>query len=365
MDNKIYSIIEEQIGYKFENKMLLQQAFIRRSYTQEHSEWQNNEVLEFIGDKILDMAVVKFLARFYGLTTDKCEYGSKLAEGKLTEIKKRLVEKKMLARRIDMMSLQNYLIMGKGDQLNNVENDISVKEDLFEAILGAIAMDSGWDWKALENSIEQMLDIEYYLKNGFENENNYVELIQQWCQKKEGELPKYTFHEMRMPSDSIRPFHRDNWKQPYIACYTCKVLLPNMFSVFEGGGITKSEARMLAAQKAYEYLKTKNMLFSIEDEIGEPTLEKAINQLQELAQKGHITMPQYNFKQEYDCNGNPVWTCVCSVDGYEDSYINTCSSKKEAKRESAYEMLRCVLGYEDNSDGYYYDDEDEDDDYWG
>ena len=175
-----------------------------------------------------------------------------------------------------------------------------------------------------------------------------MELIQQWCQKKEGELPKYTFHEMRMPSDSIRPFHRDNWKQPYIACYTCKVLLPNMFSVFEGGGITKSEARMLAAQKAYEYLKTKNMLFSIEDEIGEPTLEKAINQLQELAQKGYCEMPEYEFKESFDHNGNSIWRCKCSIENhyYQTEFYN----KKESKRKAAYLMLCDIMGYSIDED---------------
>ncbi len=62
--NFIY-IIEEKIGYEFENKMLLQQAFTRRSYSNEHN-CEDNEVLEFIGDKVLDFIVVKILSESTG-----------------------------------------------------------------------------------------------------------------------------------------------------------------------------------------------------------------------------------------------------------------------------------------------------------
>jgi hypothetical protein len=52
--------IEKVIGYTFKNKALLRQAFTRRSFTQENG-GQNNEILEFIGDKVLDVTVVKIL----------------------------------------------------------------------------------------------------------------------------------------------------------------------------------------------------------------------------------------------------------------------------------------------------------------
>ena len=54
MQNDDYSLIEKQIGYEFHNRMLLQQAFTRKSYTNETHDGDNNEVLEFIGDKVLD-----------------------------------------------------------------------------------------------------------------------------------------------------------------------------------------------------------------------------------------------------------------------------------------------------------------------
>ena len=65
MTEKDLVFIQDQIGYKFNNVDLLQQAFIRRSYSMENG-GENNEVLEFIGDKVLDLIVVKLLANKYG-----------------------------------------------------------------------------------------------------------------------------------------------------------------------------------------------------------------------------------------------------------------------------------------------------------
>ena len=66
------TFIQDQIGYKFNNLDLLQQAFIRRSYSEENG-GENNEVLEFIGDKVLDLFVVKYLTEKYGYMLSECE----------------------------------------------------------------------------------------------------------------------------------------------------------------------------------------------------------------------------------------------------------------------------------------------------
>ena len=58
----VFNMIQGQIGYDFKNLDLLKQAFVRRSYTEENG-GEDNEVLEFIGDKVLDVIVVKLLNR--------------------------------------------------------------------------------------------------------------------------------------------------------------------------------------------------------------------------------------------------------------------------------------------------------------
>ena len=52
--------IQKKIGYCFMNEDLFRQAFIRRSYSHENG-GDNNEILEFIGDKALDLAVIRIL----------------------------------------------------------------------------------------------------------------------------------------------------------------------------------------------------------------------------------------------------------------------------------------------------------------
>lgn len=331
MDNQDLQNIEQLLEYEFNETAILQQAFIRRSYSQEHG-GENNEVLEFIGDKALDFIVVKKLAEYYGDFTNDNEFSAGYREGKLTEIKKKLVNSSMLAHRIDCLGLNEYLIMGKGDIKNNVQNEEHVKEDLFEAIIGAVAIDSDWDIEAIQDVIEKMLDIEYYLENGFNDDENYVDLIQQWSQKQYGELPLYEVY-----------LEDENAEE-----YTCRLTLPDIDGYFEGEGYSKSQARMDAAAKAYAYLEKNDMLFTMEDEVGEPDENRAINQLQELAQKGYIEMPEYIFEEYHDEDGNPVWHCECHVDGQKYYYHYDLPSKKEAKRKAAYDMLRQVLWYSDD-----------------
>ena len=169
-----YDEVESQIGYEFKNRLLLQQAFTRKSYTQETHDGENNEVLEFIGDKVLDLVIVKVLTEYYGEINNDKEYECEHNEGKLTEFKKHLVESKMLAERIDEMGFADYLIMGKGDIKNNVQNETHVKEDLFEAILGAVALDSDWEMDSMQDAVEMMLHLDCYLENGFGTDKDYV-----------------------------------------------------------------------------------------------------------------------------------------------------------------------------------------------
>ena len=66
-----------------------------------------------------------------------------------------------------------------------------MKEDLFEAIIGAVALDSDWDMEELQEVIQIMLDPDSYLKD--DTKDNYVELIQEWTLKRYGAVPWYHF----------------------------------------------------------------------------------------------------------------------------------------------------------------------------
>ena len=83
--------VEKQIGYSFKNGELLLQAFTRRSFAEENKNTPHNEILEFYGDKALDLVVMKKLNEYFGTQEENGAYRSVLDEGKLTEIKSRLV----------------------------------------------------------------------------------------------------------------------------------------------------------------------------------------------------------------------------------------------------------------------------------
>lgn len=327
-NNDFLQEVQDILEYSFDNPQLLKQAFIRKSYSAEHPGAYNNEVLEFYGDRALEFVVMKKLSDFYGKITQNGKYASEKTEGQLTEIKKKLVSRKMLAHRMDVLGFSEHLIMGKGDEEQNAANQDSVKEDLFEAILGAVALDGEWDADSLEEVADRMLDIEYYLEHGLDDDENYVDLVQTWCQKKYGYTPEYVFNEL---NDG----------------YGCILNLFDAFSGFEGKGYSKRDARMNAAEHAYQYLDEKNELILPIDEIGEPCIDRAINQLQELSQKRYIGEVWYDFSESYNEDGAPVWRCECHVEGIDTYWWGNFSSKKQGKKSVAYRMLCYILGWED------------------
>ena len=252
---------------------------------------------------------------------------------------------------MDELGFSEHLIMGKGDIQNNINQEDSVKEDLFEAIIGAVAIDSGWNLKDLQKVVEAMLVPEDFLIN--DTDTNYVRLIQEWEMNENGCIPWYKYMEasyqtawyIREPNTIYQDFPMlyDHSKLKY----HCYLKLLNSLPVFCGFGVSIREARMAACKLAYEYLERNDMLPSIRDEIENPNRDDAINQLETLARRDYFSIPTYEFKETYDDNGNPIWNCECHI-AEEDYYFDgTSSSKKEAKKDSAFRMLLYVLGMED------------------
>lgn len=350
--------IQNKIGYEFRNTDLMFQAFIRKSYSEENG-GENNEVLEFIGDKVLDLAVVKILSEKYGKVTNGDIANGKLdifccecTEGELTEKKRKLVEKKYLAKRMEELDFAKYLIMSKGDLENNLHHSYSVMEDLFEALIGAVALDSNWNFNEIQNVVKFMLDLDNYIDN---DNDNYISLIQEWSLKKYGELPEYLARHLERNETPYPLIHKSNEivsKRAYNGemqvidiskMRKCKLNLKDIPYTFIGYGNSTSDAKKDVCKLAFEYLKKENLLLSIKDEIENPNKKDAINQLEILARRGYFSIPQYNFQQKYDNDGNPIWICKCSVAEYDKFFSTKQSSKKDAKKETAYKMLKYVL----------------------
>ena len=364
LKDELKELILQQIGnYRFKNPQLLKQAFTRRSFTEENG-GDNNEVLEFIGDKVLDIAVIRYLVKRFSNAINEKDYhatysaerameafSSSLKEGELTKLKQRLVQKDTLARRADELGIADFLIMGKGDIQNNRSQDNSVKEDLFEAIIGAIAIDSNWDFEKIQEAVEVMLCPDSVIASN--DEIDYVSLIYQWTQSF-GCVPWFKYMDSGCQTDWY--FREPN--TIYQSCMdgflnrgggvlkasrTCYVKMSDDTPRFAGYGNSKAEARKAACKLAYEYLEKNNLYFSIRDEIEEPSKEMAINQLEILARRGYFAIPEYRYLERHDENGNPVWKVYCSVNEIPCMFYGMASSKKLAKKAAAYKVLQYVL----------------------
>lgn len=332
--------IQKTIGYEFQNVDLLQQAFVRKSYSEEHG-GQNNEVLEFIGDKALDLAVIRVMMERFGEITDSKEwtefklrnpkyFHTKLDEGKFTDIKKDLVEKKSLARCMDTLGFHTQLIMGNGDIKDNIQEQDSVKEDLFEAILGAVALDCNWNMDIITDVVETMIDFDAYFNDELDLEKNYVAMVQEWAQKKHYALPSYVY----------------KWLE-YDNVYECVITIKEIKLNAYGRGTSEAKARMDAAKYAYKKLLDLGLILNkFKEAVGPIEYDRATAQINELVQKKLISAPKYEFEQNFDENGNPLWTCKIYLDE-EYYYKNSSSAKKEAQRMCAYDML-CYLMDEDD-----------------
>lgn len=354
MTQKELDVIQEKIGYKFKEQYLLTQAFTRSSYAQENQNREDNEKLEFVGDKVLDFIVVKKLTNSYGFksealvqTHESVEKGEpateknlvleenfefSFSESEMTEIKKQLVQTKFLSKAIEKLELEQYLLMGKGDIKNNVQNELHVKEDLLEAIVGAVAIDSSWNMDAVEKVIDVILDLDYYIQNGVDDGIDYISYVQNWHQKEYGKEPEYNFSS-----------NGEN------GVFVCDLLLDGYIDgYFDGIGYSKKEAIRVTAKRAYEYLQEKTQrtqnVFEIIDDFN---FETAINKLQMLQDKKIISGLDYIYRTESPTersNGNPMWFCQCKVNESLEFVEYGHETKKMAKKAAAFKMLQILTG---------------------
>ncbi len=351
-ERKWLDTVQKQIGYNFKNEDLLQQAFVRKSYAKENG-GADNEILEFVGDRALEIFVTKYLMKLYGYflsetddfdkENDYDEYYSECSEGELTELKKRLVQGRTLANRINNFGWNEHLIVGKGDLKNNIYMKDSVKEDLFEAIIGAVTIDSDWNFEKIESVIEYMLDPDLELKSG--DTFDFVRIVQDWYRTKYGKSPIIECYDNNSLGFVV-PIGYGNSS----GRYRCELDLQNLNNSFNmssrhfcGFGHSKIEAKRDLCLKIYKYLEENQLLKTIRDEIDNPNKDQSINQLETLARRGYFSIPVYSFKEIHDRDGNPIWNAECHIAEYPITMNSRNTSKKEAKKNAAFKMLKYVL----------------------
>jgi ribonuclease III len=128
--------LEERIGYKFRNSLLLAEALTHPSLAHETQRNRfDNQRLEFLGDAVLQLVITEYLyANFPGE-----------AEGQLTKFRARLVSRQALREHSLKLDLGRYLMMGRGEEASGGRERASTLADVFEALIGAIYLDSDLD----------------------------------------------------------------------------------------------------------------------------------------------------------------------------------------------------------------------------
>lgn len=335
--------IQSGINYHFKNPVLLHQAFTRKSYSAEHPEAQDNEVLEFYGDAVLDFFVTKMMYERFSKIVNN-EFVSQKNEGELTKLKSILVSKDSLAQCVYNFGFSQFLYLGKSDEQNNVQNSKSANEDLFEAIIGAVAADCNWDYEKLERVCKTMLQMETV--------NNYLTLL---VKEKSHALGhgEPLYHPMWWQVNDVNELQPHNF---YINGYlgiqeVCTSKNPKTGkheywidiggNKFKGTGDGTFQAKLDADRQAYHFLCQEEIRRQFE----KIDYDNSVSALHELFQKKIIMEVRYEFSEYHDENGNPVWNCKALLEGY-GSFSADDISKKQAKQDTASRLLHFITDTE-------------------
>lgn len=137
MPMKNFKQFEEHVHITFNDKTLLKQAFTHRSYINEHahSGLEHNERLEFLGDAVLELVVTDYLYEKY----------PEKPEGELTAFRSSLVNTKSISAAAEEIGANDYLLLSRGEARDTGKARQYILANTFEAIIGAIYLDQGYD----------------------------------------------------------------------------------------------------------------------------------------------------------------------------------------------------------------------------
>lgn len=216
------------------DKSLLKKAFTHKSYLNESEALESNERLEFLGDAVLELVVSEHIFKIFG---DK-------PEGELTALRSALVKTTTLAEVAGTLGFGDLLLISKGEERTGGRKNPSLLADTFEAVVGAIFMDSGY--QAANDFIHQHL-ISVWLSQIIEKSlfRDFKSTLQETVQAVGSDTPSYKL---------IRQEGPDHQK-----IFTVGVIVDNK-QMGVGKGPSKQEAQQNAAKEALARLDTKGLV---------------------------------------------------------------------------------------------------------
>jgi ribonuclease-3 len=223
---KELQLFEKHARIRFRRLEFLNQAFTHRSFAHESGDnAENNERLEFLGDSVLGLVVAEYA---YTILPDQ-------PEGELARIKSFVVSEASLSEIARGLRVDNFILIGKGEEYSGGRSKKTILADCLEAIIGAYYLDSGFP--AAERFVHTMLipEINKVLEN--RHAKDYKTLLQEWVQKRMKTYPKYRVVQKTGP-DHDKTF----WIEVHVG----------ERSFGAGKGKNKKEAEQEAARLAWE-----------------------------------------------------------------------------------------------------------------
>ncbi len=228
MIEKDFKAFQEHIGITFANEDLIRRAFTHRSYVNEHKQKniKHNERLEFLGDAVLELVITEYLFEKY---PDK-------PEGELTAVRAALVNTQTISEAARKLGVNDYLLLSKGESKDTGRARQYILANAFEAIIGAIYLDSGYEnaKKFISNTLFDLTD-EIVENRLWQDAKSF---LQEKAQEELSVTPRY---------DTVKERGPDHDKH-----FTVAVYFENE-RVAEGAGKSKQEAEQEAARKALEH----------------------------------------------------------------------------------------------------------------
>ena len=225
--------LQEIINYKFNDESLLKKALIHRSFGNENWEYKNinNEKLELLGDAVLDLIVTEYLYKNFEVAT----------EGELAKLKSMIVSEPVLANISSEIKLGNYLMLSKGEELTGGRERESILGDVFEALLGAIYLDSNIN-VVRDVALKYLI---YKIEHINENEEliDYKTILQEYSQRVYKIIPVYEV------INELGPDHKKSFE--------ISVSIEEKKIIGRGIGKNKKQAEQLAAREACKKLEIK------------------------------------------------------------------------------------------------------------
>ena len=215
------------IGIACENEELIEQAFIHSSYANEHQSRHDNERLEFMGDAVLQL----------WSSTQIYPLNPPLSEGEMTRLRSSLVCEKALAGYGRALNLNQFLKLGAGEEKTGGRNKDAIIADMFEAFLGALYLDQGYD--AADKFLHLAMDP--YIVHPADSEvfKDYKTKLQEYVQTDRRKSVRYELVSETGPANS--------------PTFTMNAIVDDLI-MGTGTGSSKKQAEQNAAKNAFQKL---------------------------------------------------------------------------------------------------------------